>query len=61
MKRDTVYTLFYLLCGNLDDKLIHKVHNLSHYNLGVFRKKYLNFFGLFNRFYKYNKINYLYF
>ena len=38
--------------GNLDDKLIHKVHNLSHYNLGVFRKKYLNFFGLFNRFYK---------
>jgi glycosyltransferase involved in cell wall biosynthesis len=38
--------------GNIDDKLIHKVHNLSHYNLGVFRKKYLNFFGLFNRFYK---------
>ena len=38
--------------GNLDNKLIHKVHNLSHYNLGVFRKKYLNFFGLFNRFYK---------
>lgn len=38
--------------GNLDDKLIHKVHNLSHYNLGVFRKKYLNFLGLFNRFYK---------
>jgi len=38
--------------GNLDDKLIHKVHNLSHYNLGVFRKKYLNFIGLFNRFYK---------
>jgi len=38
--------------GNLDDKLIHKVHNLSHYNLGVFRKKYLNFCGLFNRFYK---------
>jgi len=38
--------------GNLDDKLIHKVHDLRHYNLGVFRKKYLNFFGLFNRFYK---------
>jgi glycosyltransferase involved in cell wall biosynthesis len=38
--------------GHLDDKLIHKVHYLSHYNLGVFRKKYLNFFGLFNRFYK---------
>ena len=38
--------------GNLDNKLIHKVHNLSHYNLGVFRKKYLNFFGLFNRLYK---------
>jgi len=38
--------------GNLDDKLVHKVHNLSHYNLGVFRKKYLNFFGLFNRFFK---------
>ena len=38
--------------GNLDNKLIHKVHNLSHYNLGVFRKKYLNFFGLFNRFYR---------
>ena len=38
--------------GNLDDKLIHKVHNLSHYNLGVFRKKYLNFLGLLNRFYK---------
>ena len=38
--------------GNLDDKLVHKVHKLSHYNLGVFRKKYLNFFGLFNRFYK---------
>ena len=38
--------------GNLDDKLIHKVHKLNHYNLGVFRKKYLNFFGLFNRFYK---------
>jgi len=36
--------------GNLDDILIHKVHNLSHYNLGVFRKKYLNFLGLFNRF-----------
>ena len=47
--------------GNLDDKLIHKVHNLSHYNLGVFRKKYLNFFGLFNRFYKIININYLYF
>ena len=38
--------------GKLDDKLIHKVHDLKHYNLGVFRKKYLNFFGLFNRFYK---------
>ena len=38
--------------GNLDDELIHKVHKLNHYNLGVFRKKYLNFFGLFNRFYK---------
>lgn len=38
--------------GDLDYKLIHKVHKLSHYNLGVFRKKYLNFFGLFNRFYK---------
>jgi len=38
--------------GNLDNKLINKVHKLSHYNLGVFRKKYLNFFGLFNRFYK---------
>ena len=37
--------------GDLDDKLIHKVHDLSHYNLGVFRKKYLNFYGLFNRFY----------
>ena len=38
--------------GNLDDKLIHKVHDLRHYNLGVFRKKYLTFLGLFNRFYK---------
>ena len=38
--------------GNLDDKLNNKVYNLSHYNLGVFRKKYLNFLGLFNRFYK---------
>ena len=38
--------------GNLDDILINKVHKLGHYNLGVFRKKYLNFFGLFNRFYK---------
>ena len=38
--------------GDLDYKLIHKVHKLSHYNLGVFRKKYLNFFGLFDRFYK---------
>ncbi len=37
--------------GKLDDKLIHKVHDLKHYNLGVFRKKYLNFLGLFNRFY----------
>jgi len=38
--------------GDLDQKLINKVHKLSHYNLGVFRKKYLNFLGLFNRFYK---------
>jgi hypothetical protein len=38
--------------GNLDDRLIHKVHKLSHHNLGVFRKKYLNFFGLFNRFFR---------
>ena len=38
--------------GNLDNKLIHKVHKLSHYNLVVFGKKYLDFFGLFNRFYK---------
>ena len=35
--------------GDLDDRLVHKVHRISHYNLGVFRKKYLNFFGLFNR------------
>ena len=38
--------------GNLDKKLINRVHKLSHYNLGVFRKKYLNFLGFFNRFYK---------
>ena len=37
--------------GNLDNKLIDKVYKLSYYNLGVFRKKYLNFFGLINRSY----------
>ena len=34
--------------GNLDNKLIDKVHKLSYFKLGVFRKKYLNFFGLIN-------------
>ena len=24
--------------GNLDEKLVHKVHDLRHYNLGVFEK-----------------------
>ena len=37
--------------GNLDNKLIDKVHKLSYFKLGVFRKKYLNFFGLINRSY----------
>ena len=30
--------------GNLDNKLIDIVHKLSYFKLGVFRKKYLNFF-----------------
>lgn len=37
--------------GNLDNKLIDIVHKLSYFKLGVFRKKYLNFFGLINRSY----------
>ena len=50
--------------GNLDNNLIGNVHKLSYYNLGVFRKKYLNFFGLFNRCYNilkstFHVINYI--
>ena len=37
--------------GNLDNQLTEKVHKLSYCNLGVFRKKYLNSFGLTNRSY----------
>ena len=50
--------------GNLDNNLIGNVHKLSYFNLGVFRKKYLNFFGLFNRIYNilkstFHLINYI--
>ena len=38
--------------GKLDNELINKVYKLNYYNLGVFRKKYLNFLGLFDRFFK---------
>ena len=43
--------------GPLNNHELFKNLSFSIINLGIFRKKYLNFFGLINRFYFYNKIN----